>query len=291
MSTRTSHIGPMTRLQASGTAQRLYPIPVGIAWAKARAEVAWRREPAERESALRSMELLVGRTARADEVERLARTHMYEKRKYQELAWRLPTITSFPVGNLERLRAHARAGTGVILSIVHQGHFAAHGACIARHGVPLTVIVAPRLFGEQPPTFAGLYRRQLFRTFTAEPDVTVLDATNSFAKLSHLLEAGGTVLIACDVQGSTPVQFLGRTVTVSSGTARLSLATGAPILPVSVVRHGHLERLEVQETLPSGHTDHRELLQAVFDAHAPAVLAWPEAVERPPQHFHPIDGD
>lgn len=283
------HLGVMARLQSSGAARRLYPVPVGLALAKARAEHVWRQDGAARAKAVASMELLVGETERAGEVQQLARAHLYQQRAYQELLFRPEVVMNRPVAGLDRIREHARAGTGVILSVVHQGHFAAHSACIARHGLPITVLIAPTLMGEQPPTHSGLLRAQLFRTFSSGENVSVLDSTGSYDVLRTQLESGGTVLLGCDLEGRTPVRFLGRTYGVPSGTGRLAMDTGAPVLPVHVVRDGHLERLEIGEpVLPADHDDHRSVLQAVFDRHAPTVLAWPEAVERPPSHFHPV---
>lgn len=274
----------MSRVRATGLT-RAYPVGLGLALARLRAARAWHR-PDERESALRHLELLVGRTSRAGEVERLARRYLYQTRRYQELVWRTRTVTSLPVRHLDRLRLPIEAGNGVILSVVHQGQFGGAAASIARHGLPVTVLVAPALFGPQDATLRGVLRRQLFTVFSSGAGVTVLSAAGSYAPLRAVLHAGGTVLLACDLKGSTPVQFLGRTVLVPSGTARLALETGAPVLPVSAVPDGHLERLEIGQALLPGHyADHRELLQAVLRRHEPAVLAWPEAMERPRSHF------
>ena len=280
-----SRPGVLLRLQASGAAQRLYPVRVGTALADARAARLWRR-PDARAEALAAMDLLVGRTHRAAELEQLARAYLVELCRHEELAWRTQVITSRPVRHLERLRTQVGRGRGVILSVVHQGHFGAHPACVSRSGLPVTALIAPTLLGEQPPTPAGLRRRQLFRTFTSWPGVTVVDAAGSYDRVRSLLQGGGTVLLACDMKGSTPVRLLGRTVRVPSGTARLSLETGAPVVVLSAEPDGHLERLVVQEPLlPEDHRSVPELLQAVFDRHAPAVLAWPQACERPPLHF------
>ena len=286
--TSTSELGRVQRLQASGAAQRLYPVSVGVQLARLRAARLWRR-PDAREEARAGMELVVGRTPRAAELDVLARRYLVELCKHQELAWRLDVITRLPVQHLERLRQHADAGQGVIISNVHQGHFAAHSACLSRHGVPMSTVIAPRLFGEQPQTASGLRRRQLYRTFTHEPGVTPVNAVGSYARLRDHLRGGGVVLMACDLEGSTPVRFLGRTIGVPSGTARLSLETGAPVLPLSISPHGSVERLEVQEALlPSEHSSPAELMQALFDRHAPAVLAWPEGCERPVIHLHEV---
>lgn len=280
-----SPLGVLARLQASGAARRLYPVPVGVALARVRAQRLWGR-PAARRDALANMDLLVGRTPRAAELEDLARRFLFETCKHQELVWRLDVVTRMPVDGLDRLRTSLDRGRGAILSVVHQGHFGAHPACISRHGFPMRALVAPTLLGEQPATFAGVHRRQLAETFAGGRDVTVVNAAGSYAQVRSFLQAGGTVLLGCDLKGSTPVRFLGRTVGVPSGTARLSLDTGAPVLPVSVAPDGHLERLEVQEPLlPEDHRSPTELLQAVFDRHAPAALAWPQGFERPLLHF------
>lgn len=282
---RTTGPGVLARAQAAGLARRAYPVPVGLALARVRAERAW-RDPAARQGARQHLELLVGATPRAGEVDQLARRYLYETLRYRELLGRTAVTTTVPVDGLERLRAQQRAGRGVVLSVVHQGQFGAHPAAIARHGVPMSVLLGPALFGPQPATSAGLLRRQLLAAFRAGRDVTLLNARNSYDTARAVLREGGVVWLGCDLTGTTPVRFLGRTYYVPSGTARLAMDTGAPVLPVSAFRYGRLERLEVQEALrPQDHADHRALLQAVFDRHAPAVLAWPEAVERPREHF------
>lgn len=280
-----SRPGPLLRLQASGVTRRLLPVRVGVALADARAARLWRR-PSAREEATQAMQLLLGRTSRAAEVERLARAWLVELCRHEELAWHTDLICTRPVRSLERLREQVDRGRGAILSVVHLGHFGAHPGCVARHGFPLVATVAPTLLGEQPRTPAGLRRAQLFRTFDHDPRVTVVDASGSYERLRSVLRGGGTVLLGCDLRGSTPVRFLGRTVRVPSGTARLSLETGAPVVVLSAEPDGLLERVVVQEPLlPEHFPTVPELLQAVLDRHAPAVLAWPQAYERPRLHL------
>lgn len=94
--------------------------------------------------------------------------------------------------------------------------------------------------------------------------------------------------ITSDMPGSTAMSFLGRTVLVPSGVARLSLASGAAIVLASAVHAGRVQSYHLQEPLlPDDHAadDHAVLLQAVFTRHEPAVLAWPEAAERPRAHW------
>ena len=281
---RASRLGPVLALQSSGAAQRLYPVSVGLALARLRADRLW-RQSAPRAHALASMDLLVGRTSRAPALEQLARAYLLELCRHEELAWRLDVVTRLPVHHVERLRAQLDRGRGVIVSVVHQGHFGAHPACVARH-VPVTTLIASKLLGEQPRTPAGVRRQQLHRTFAHSPDVTLLGAQGSFDAVRALLSEGGVAWVACDLKGSTPVRFLGRTVLVPSGTARLSLLTGAAVLPLSISPDGHLERLEVQEPLlPEDHDSPEALLQAVFDRHEPAVLAWPQGYEQPLTHL------
>lgn len=277
--------GVFTTIQSTAATRHLYPLTLGLWVARGRARRAWRK-PELRDRALASMQLLLGETARAQEVDAVAREHLYESYRYEELIWRRGLTTALPVRHLQRLEDLVHAGSGVLVSLVHQSQFGAHAACLARHGLPLTVLVSPMLLGPQAATRRGLLRSQLLATFATGPNVSVLPAADSYPELASLLRAGGTVALGCDVKGSTPVRFLGRTVYVASGTARLAMETGAPIVPVSVLPHGRLERLELQEPLdPARYNSYQELLQALFARHEAAVLSWPQAMERPLQHL------
>lgn len=276
---------PLTRLQMAGVARRAYPAGVAVALARARAHRAWTSNPAMRSKALGGMELVVGKTPRAHEVEALAQRHLLETFKYEEMVWRPGLLSSLRIDHLDRLRQAMEGDAGVLLNFMHQGQFAAMGAALTREGISRSVLAGPNLFGEQRPDLKGALRGQLLKTMTAN-GAKILSAAGSFETAVGLLRAGEVVTVASDLPGSTPVRFLGRALLVPSGVARLSMTSGAPIVVISAVPDGHLNRWEVQEALlPGDFADPQALLQAVFARHEPAVLAWPEGLQHPLGQF------
>lgn len=275
----------LTRLQARGTARVLYPYRAGLELARRRAELVWSSDARTRDDALRSMELVVGATRRAHEVEELARRHVFERYKRYELLARPRTSARYAVEGLEHLLAREPGGPGAIISFLHHGHFAGMCPSLERHGVALTVVSQSVPTPAVPPTVHDLRRRQLRATITLYK-ATLVEAQGSYATVARLLREGHLVAIAADLPGSTPVRFLGRDLVVPSGAVRLALETGAPIVPVTACPDGPLQRVVVQPPLHPGRFDDApSLLQAVFDRHAPAALTWPEGLERPLLHF------
>src|SRR5206468_3560308 len=94
--------------------------------------------------------------------------------------------------------------------------------------------------------------------------------------------------IAIDVAGRTPVRFAGRHVIGTSGAARIAMRTGTPVAMLTAHDSGGpLPRLEVSEPLvPSNYPDADALLIDMLRHHERAVLAWPEASDRPAQRWH-----
>ena len=283
-------VSPLERLHAAGVSRRLYPVPVAAALARARAGRTWRSNARARDKAIRSMELLVGRTPRAGEVEQLARRHLSNKYLYEDLLWRERVVTTLRVDNLDRIRALLTAGSGVIVSFLHQGQFNGLFASITRQGVSLVVVANPLFYRPPEPTWQGQVLAQQFRIATDHAGITTIPADQSFDHIVSHLRDGAAVALAADIPGSGPVRFLGRSFGMASGAAKASMLTGAPIVPVSAAPEGYLNRYDVQPALqPSEFPDADTLLQALFDRHEPAVLSWPEAVEGPLWQYKEIE--
>jgi lauroyl/myristoyl acyltransferase len=108
--------------------------------------------------------------------------------------------------------------------------------------------------------------------------------------MREFLSAGETLILSFDMPGSLPMTFLGRRVGVASGTARLALESGAPIVPITTRRAGGRQVLQVRESIDPNMFGDAEALQAeIARRHEPAVLAWPEAVENPLRRWNPLD--
>jgi lauroyl/myristoyl acyltransferase len=268
------------RAYATPALHRLAPWPLALATVRARARRLW-AQPAKREHALRSMEYLVGASSRAHEVEAIAERYVFENVKRDELTWRPWQTTRFPVDGAGILRELAASGRGAIVNFLHHGQYAGTFGSLGRHGVHLHLAVNPGLLGPQPPTYEGRRGTRHIRTARVGT-ASVFSANGGLDRMRELLADGELVALASDLPGSMPMDLLGRRVSAGSGAARLSLETGAPIVAVTAWRDGSLQRLRVEAPIdPVDHTDVASVQQAIADAHAPALLAWPEALMEP----------
>ena len=256
---------------------RALPMPVMLRLIEQRTRRAWQNDTT-RATAVDTMTRLLSASPRADEIDALARAHLFEAFKLLEMRWRPWLTTRQRVERSERLVA--LVGSGAVLSFVHQGAFMGFCASINRLGIPLSMLVDPMLLEADA---APIWKRHV-ATVTMG-GTHVVPAIDSFATAARLLGAGHTVAIALDVAGSTDVSLLGHSVGLKSGTARLSLSTGVPVVPVTAHRWGRTQFLRVENPIYPDRfgSDHRALLAEVTRIHEPSILAWPEAIERPGQ--------
>jgi lauroyl/myristoyl acyltransferase len=224
------------------------------------------------------MRFLVGKSERAGETAELARRYLFETYKRDELRWRPWLITRQPVEGIERLHAAANSGHGVLVSFMHHAIYEAMFASLS--GLSL---------GMQTPANSNLmagqhygYRKRL--TSNARLGATIFDVTDTYLAMLDMLQTGRMLGLSSDSAGSGPltVSLLGRQVRAATGAARLSHEAGALIVIVTSHPDGMLPRLQVHE--PFGARDFATFEQVhaeIFARHAPALLAWPEAVENP----------
>jgi KDO2-lipid IV(A) lauroyltransferase len=137
----------------------------------------------------------------------------------------------FEPKDLHYLEDALAAGRGVVLALPHMANYDLAGAWVTTTlGVPFTT-VAERL---KPET---LYDR--FVAYREGLGMEVLPHTGgaAFGALARRLRAGGMVCLVADRDLSASgieVEFFGETARMPAGPARLSLQTGAPLLPVSL---------------------------------------------------------
>ena len=162
-----------------------------------------------------------------------------------------PTIDSFfRVDGLEHVQAARAAGRGVILALPHLGGWDVAGAWLVRRGFPLTVVVEP----VEPPELLAW-----FTALRSSMGLTVIPlGARAGRQVLAALRANEVVALLCDrdiAGGGVEVAFFGETTTLPAGPARLSLRTGAALLPTAVYfegRHGH--RAEIRGPLPLEHS-------------------------------------
>jgi KDO2-lipid IV(A) lauroyltransferase len=139
----------------------------------------------------------------------------------------------------EHLDAALARGKGVIALGAHLGSFNLLGTRLAVEGYPFNLIVNvgrfPRLWGK----LADYQRAVGQRTIPLKPTST------SVKKSLNCLHRNEIIYIVADEQQrrrGLPVSFFGQTAFTPSGPAIFSVKTGAPILPMFVLREGKFDR-------------------------------------------------
>jgi KDO2-lipid IV(A) lauroyltransferase len=139
----------------------------------------------------------------------------------------------------EYLDASLTKGKGVIALGAHFGSFTLLGSRLAVEGYPMNLIINegnfPRIW-KKLATYQGIVGQ---KTFSPKP------ATSSIKKSLNCLHRNEILYIVADEQqrrGGIPVPFFNRKAFTPLGPAIFSLKTGAPILPMFIVREDGLQR-------------------------------------------------
>jgi lauroyl/myristoyl acyltransferase len=271
------------RLRTSPTLRRLIPTRLAVARAEARGEHHWRHNPASRQAAIRAMEAIVGATERASEVEQLAHRRMIEEEVQRTLFWQPWRTASIDPDSLERLQSALASGRGLIFSNCHMGPMHLHMSALGVRGVHTFAVSAPWFF--EPPSHDYWGRRLAHwwkRLEEQRKHERVVYSPGSIPVLCALLEAREHLLIYFDMPGGRSTPFLGKPVMLATGTARLAIQTGAPIVPLRAKRVGASAWAEVGEALnPRAYNSAEELQDALAAAHGRWVLEQPETMEDP----------
>ncbi len=171
----------------------------------------------------------------------------------------------------EGLRRAVQGPVGVVIALPHSGNWDHAGAWLAGTGVPFTT-VAERLRPE------SLYDR--FVAFREQLGMEVLPLTGgarpAYRVLLERLRAGRTLCLLADRDLSArglDVSFFGATARMPPGPARLALATGAPLVPVTLAFTPGGWRCTFWPEVE--HTDPQTMTQALADAFAAGISQAP----------------
>jgi lauroyl/myristoyl acyltransferase len=236
------------------------------------------------------MEFLLGKAGWGD-IRAVAKRYLFEWHRSVEMDYHTRLATRLPIDRFGVLRDAHTAGKGVILNNMHHGYTGGIAPAIARRGLPIKVGGAAWFYTEHfrqsqgPQAMRGKRRAAII----LQPGVKPFNIQGSFNQMCEWLRQGYIIMIASDMPGHTTVTWLGRQVNVGSGAARLAVATGAPIVPITCHRNGLGYRYRVEDPFSaSPDDDFRGVLAQIYAAHEPAVRAWPEAVERPLRRYAPV---
>jgi hypothetical protein len=113
-------------------------------------------------------------------------------------------------------------------------------------------------------------------------DERIVHSAGSFALLKALLEEGQVVGVYFAMPGSRETHFLGKTVMLASGSARLAAATDALVVPIRTRRVAHRVWVDVGEPLDARELDgEEELHEALAAVHERWILELPASMEDP----------
>lgn len=258
-----------------GAARRATPPPLVPQIVRVRLRQAY-RDPAMWDRARAEMRFLLEESVPGADIEDAARRYIERWVWRAELRWRPRMITRQRVVGLEHLQRARSLGRGVLLSFMHHGQYDGAMPSVIRMGEPMHGVGHPKLLSPDAPPSVRQHMRINSRYCTVHS--TEIGARG----IAELLVGGGTVALACDVPGRTPVEFAGRKLVGSAGSARIPFATGSPVVLLRTRRDAHGSYLELSEGLdPHAYAGPEALLADILRRHEVAVLEWPEAADSP----------
>jgi benzoate-CoA ligase family protein len=266
------------RVKTSPSLRSLLPAALAVGMARRKGETLWARGGRDHDAALAAMEAVVGNTARAGELQSLARRHLIERQIDRALFWRGSWSASIEPSATERLRETFTSGRGVLLSYCHLGpYYRMQSAAPFRDHEHY--LVPGRWFFEPPS--ADYWGRRLAR-WRKGVDSRLVPADWSYPIIESLLEHGKQVFLAFDMPGPHETSYLGKRAELADGTARLAVSTDSLVLPARTRRVGHGVHVEVAAALdPRNFTSFEQLHEALAQQHERWILEDPAAMESP----------
>lgn len=214
-------------------------------------------------------------------------SHIQTALQRVDLTWRDEVLNACELEGIDHLHGALREGRGAILVFCHTGMWIALFPALGRAGLPVTAMpLAMRAYGREARGRMAI-RAVRHREIIENAGTEAVPSEGSFRRLRDTIAGGGTVALAFDIPGSLRATFIHRERWFASGAIRLALESGAPILPISVRRHGIgrlIARLE-KPVDPVHYVDRDRLGEALARRLEPHVLRNPAGQENPLIHL------
>jgi lauroyl/myristoyl acyltransferase len=227
------------------------------------------------------MSAILGEDAPQAKLEALAEQHLIEMEVERALFWQPWGRVHADAVSSQRLAEALSSDRGVLVSVCHMGPAGPGHAIVTSPSRTLYSVAAPWFFAEPSHDYWGL-RLARWRKLNHDRNQRPFPAPGSFPILQKLLEEGEIVLVQFDLPGSRETQFLGKPVMLTTGTARLALASDALVLPMRNRREGHRVWADIAEPLDSRQFSGYEALHdALAGLHGQWILEFPAMLEDP----------
>jgi lauroyl/myristoyl acyltransferase len=237
--------------------------------------------------ALSQMRWVVGDDQPEDAIGRLAVGYLRFMIWRGEVRWHPQRVRRQPVAGAKHLRALAGTNRGFVIGFAHHGHYEGLSASLARVGIPNHLVATSGLFAQEMPIWMQYSKRVL-----DGEGVTLLDVARGSKGIKEVLARGCPVSMALDVPGRTPVRFLGHSVRIATGAARIAMEMNVPVVlvtahPSSGNRRSDAVLKASEPFYPEEFDSFESLLNAMLQPLEQAIREWPEAYEYPNRRFDP----
>ncbi len=236
----------------------------------------WESSADARAAALAAMARIVGDTARADELDQLAREHLIESNVDRALFWQQPWSANVDRVSAARVEEAFAGGRGVLLSACHIGAFY-RLQCAPPFRRRVTYMTPGPWFFEPPtPDYWGRRLARWRKGMKSRP----VPAKGSFRTIQALLERGEAVFLFFDMPGPRATRLLGKQAALAEGNAQLAVRADALVLPLRARRAGHRVWVDVAAPLDPrelGGVD--QLHERLAAVHERWILEDPAAIE------------
>ena len=243
-------------------------------------------DPVLRRTARNQMEFVVGAAKPDADLDDLALKHIEQVIWRRELRYRPELLIKQQVHGVENTEVRGPHG-GVIITGFHHARF--DGACGAMKNAGITglkVAGNPEFFVEPMEPHVAAHKH------VVQLGAEMVDVSLGFRGLQEVI-AQNPFVWAFDMPGNTKVQFLGRTLGVSSAIARIAIGAQVPVVCVGQHQVGEWQQ-EIRlapPIMPGDHENPASLLQAIMDNIEPSILEWPEAYDWPRPKFTQYDAE